>query len=54
MRPVMCGRFALYTEPARIARYFKAGLAEGHDAEHEPSWNVAPTDEVLGVRDRPQ
>jgi len=50
----MCGRFALYTEPARIARYFKAGLAEGHDAEHEPSWNVAPTDEVLGVRDRPQ
>jgi putative SOS response-associated peptidase YedK len=50
----MCGRFALYTEPARIARYFKATLAEGHDAEHEPSWNVAPTDEVLGVRDRPQ
>jgi len=50
----MCGRFALYTEPARIARYFKAGLAEGEDAIHEPSWNVAPTDEVLGVRDRPQ
>jgi putative SOS response-associated peptidase YedK len=50
----MCGRFALYTEPARIARYFKATLAEGQDAEHEPSWNVAPTDEVLGVRDRPQ
>ena len=54
MRPVMCGRFALYTEPARIAHYFGASLAEGHDGEHEPSWNVAPTDEVLGVRDRPQ
>ncbi len=49
----MCGRFALYTEPARIARYFGASLAEGQDAEHAPSWNVAPTDEVLGVRDRP-
>jgi putative SOS response-associated peptidase YedK len=49
----MCGRFALYTEPARIARYFEASLAEGKDAEHAPSWNVAPTDEVLGVRDRP-
>ena len=54
MQPTMCGRFALYTEPARIARYFEAGLAEGEDAVHEPSWNVAPTDEVLGVRDRPQ
>ena len=50
----MCGRFALYTPPARIARYFDATLAEGEDAEHEPSWNVAPTDQVLGVRDRPQ
>ena len=50
----MCGRFALYSPPARIARYFEATLAEGEDSEHEPSWNVAPTDEVLGVRDRPQ
>jgi putative SOS response-associated peptidase YedK len=50
----MCGRFALYTEPARIARYFGATLAEGPDGEHAPSWNVAPTDEVLGVRDRPR
>jgi putative SOS response-associated peptidase YedK len=50
----MCGRFALYTPPARIARYFEATLAEDEDVAHEPSWNVAPTDEVLGVRDRPQ
>jgi putative SOS response-associated peptidase YedK len=49
----MCGRFALYTEPARVARYFKATLADGGDAAHEASWNVAPTDTVLGVRDRP-
>src|SRR5258708_23252120 len=49
----MCGRFALYTPPARIARYFGASLAEGADGEHAPSWNVAPTDPVLGVRDRP-
>jgi putative SOS response-associated peptidase YedK len=49
----MCGRFALYTPPAKIARYFGATLAEGPDGEHAPSWNVAPTDSVLGVRDRP-
>jgi putative SOS response-associated peptidase YedK len=49
----MCGRFALYTPPAKIARYFGATLAEGNDGEHAPSWNVAPTDSVLGVRDRP-
>ncbi|MGA2933116.1 MAG: SOS response-associated peptidase [Acidimicrobiales bacterium] len=48
----MCGRFALFTPPARMARYFGASLAEGIDPEHRPSWNVAPTDEVLGVRDR--
>jgi len=36
-----------------MARYFGAALAEGTDPEHTPSWNVAPTDEVFGVRDRP-
>ncbi len=49
----MCGRFALFTPPARMARYFGATLAEGVDPEFHPSWNVAPTDEILGVRDRP-
>ena len=29
----MCGRFALYTPPAKIARYFQADLAEGADGE---------------------
>jgi putative SOS response-associated peptidase YedK len=49
----MCGRFALFTPPARIARYFEASLAEGTEPGFHPSWNVAPTDEVLGVRARP-
>ncbi len=49
----MCGRFALYTPPARVARYFQATLAEGTAETYTPSWNVAPTDTVLGVRDRP-
>jgi putative SOS response-associated peptidase YedK len=49
----MCGRFALYTPPARLARYFDAVLGEDVEAETQPSWNVAPTDTVLGVRDRP-
>ncbi len=49
----MCGRFALFTPPARMARYFGASLAEGVDPEFHSSWNVAPTDQVLGVRDRP-
>ncbi len=49
----MCGRFALYTPPARLARYFGATLAEDTEPDPRPSWNVAPTDPVLGVRDRP-
>jgi putative SOS response-associated peptidase YedK len=48
----MCGRFALYTPPARLARYFDATLADDVEPEGRPSWNVAPTDTVLGVRDR--
>jgi putative SOS response-associated peptidase YedK len=46
----MCGRFALYTPPARMARYFGASLAEDTEPGFHPSWNVAPTDQVLGVR----
>ncbi|HEY6428443.1 MAG TPA: SOS response-associated peptidase family protein, partial [Acidimicrobiales bacterium] len=49
----MCGRFALYTPPARVARYFQATLAEATEENYSPSWNVAPTDQVLGVRERP-
>jgi putative SOS response-associated peptidase YedK len=49
----MCGRFALYTPPARLARYFQATLGENTEPDYTPSWNVAPTDQVLGIRDRP-
>jgi putative SOS response-associated peptidase YedK len=45
----MCGRFALITPPPRLARYFQAALGEGVEAAPQPSWNVAPTDQVLGV-----
>jgi putative SOS response-associated peptidase YedK len=49
----MCGRFALYSPPARFARYFGAEPAEEAESDVHPSWNVAPTDPVLGIRDRP-
>jgi putative SOS response-associated peptidase YedK len=48
----MCGRFALITPPARLASYFQATLGDGLEPEGSPSWNVAPTDQVLGVRAR--
>jgi putative SOS response-associated peptidase YedK len=49
---LMCGRFALITPPARLARYFQADLGGGVEPEQHPSWNVAPTDQVLGVTAR--
>jgi len=48
----MCGRFALITPPTRVARYFEAVLDDVAASEREPSWNVAPTDPVLGVSAR--
>jgi putative SOS response-associated peptidase YedK len=48
----MCGRFALITPPARLARYFGATLDEEVDPQGSPSWNVAPTDQVLGLTAR--
>jgi putative SOS response-associated peptidase YedK len=49
---LMCGRFALITPPARLARYFQAVLDDRDEDEPPPSWNVAPTDKVVGVRAR--
>jgi putative SOS response-associated peptidase YedK len=46
----MCGRFALFTPPVRLARYFQATLGDDVDPERPPSWNVAPTTQVLAVR----
>jgi putative SOS response-associated peptidase YedK len=48
----MCGRFALITPPTRLARYFEAVLDDRIDPEGTPSWNVAPTDQVLGLTAR--
>jgi len=47
----MCGRIALYTPPARLARFFSATLSASMDPEPAPSWNVGPTRDVLGVID---
>jgi putative SOS response-associated peptidase YedK len=44
----MCGRIALYSEPDRIARILDAQLALDRD-DWQQSWNVAPTDTLVGV-----
>ena len=46
----MCGRFALYTEPTKVARLLQAQLVGVAD-DWQPSWNVPPTDPILGARD---
>jgi putative SOS response-associated peptidase YedK len=45
----MCGRIALYTPPARLARFFQATLADGLDPELDPSWNLGPTRPLVGL-----
>ncbi len=45
----MCGRFVSASPPDELARYFGA---EPADHALEPSYNVAPTDEVYVVRAR--
>lgn len=44
----MCGRYVEVSTPEELAPLFRASLApEVH--EWKPSWNIAPTREVLGV-----
>jgi putative SOS response-associated peptidase YedK len=38
----MCGRVALFTPPAHLARFLNAALAAGLDPDAQPSWNVGP------------
>ncbi len=38
----MCGRIALFTPPAHLARFLNAALAAGLDPDGQPSWNVGP------------
>jgi len=47
----MCGRIALFTPPARMARLLQATLAEGIDPDGTASWNIGPTQRIDGVRD---
>jgi putative SOS response-associated peptidase YedK len=45
----MCGRIALFTPPAHLARFLDAALAAGIDPEGTPSWNVGPQRTLFGV-----
>jgi putative SOS response-associated peptidase YedK len=48
----MCGRVALYDEPGHLARMLDAGVSPDLVKAFRPSWNVAPTDPLLGVYER--
>lgn len=45
----MCGRVALFSPPARLAKLLDAQLAAGIDPEGHPSWNVGPQQQLFGV-----
>ncbi len=46
----MCGRIALFSPPARLARLLGAGLAEDV-VDVAPRWNLAPSQLLLAVAD---
>ena len=47
----MCGRIALFTPPARLARLLDAALAAGIEPEGHPSWNIGPLRHLFAVND---
>jgi putative SOS response-associated peptidase YedK len=47
----MCGRFALYTEPVKVARFLQA-TPDGVKDGWQPSWNIPPTERIVGARER--
>jgi len=47
----MCGRIALFTPPARLARLLEAALAAGIEPEGHPSWNIGPLRHLFAVND---
>jgi len=49
----MCGRFAAFSPTGDLLERFGAAPVNGL-ADHEPSWNVAPSLEVRTVVERPQ
>jgi putative SOS response-associated peptidase YedK len=46
----MCGRFAQYTDPRRLARRFEISETKIRVFETRPRYNLAPTQPVLAVR----
>ena len=46
----MCGRFALYTEPTKVARFLQA--TNQADETWEASFNIPPTERIVGARER--
>jgi len=47
----MCGRVALFTPPARLARFLEATLAAGISPETAPNWNLGPQQTLFALRD---
>jgi putative SOS response-associated peptidase YedK len=45
----MCGRFDLHSPPRSIAGAFAASYDDALEQDWRPSWNIAPTADVLGV-----
>lgn len=48
----MCGRVALFTPPARLARLLDAALAAGIEPEGHPSWNIGPQRRLFAVTEQ--
>jgi putative SOS response-associated peptidase YedK len=48
----MCGRIALFTPPARLARLLDAALAAGIEPEGHPSWNIGPLRRLFAVSEQ--
>ena len=46
----MCGRIALFTPPAKMAKFLDATLGADVDPEGHPSFNLGPTQRIDGVR----
>jgi putative SOS response-associated peptidase YedK len=51
--PFMCGRYALARRADALARLFGAREAPGLRESYEPSYNIAPTRQVLGLAAAP-
>jgi len=45
----MCGRVALFSPPARLAKLLDAQLAAGIDPDGHPSWNIGPLRRLFAV-----